>query len=184
MRPSTLEAGAFVSSDNSYCSGVLLDDGVVLTAGHCIDENTTAYRIRFPAVDIYTQYTAAALPHFDGDADIGALKLDTTPDITPVEVAQSDPRVGEAVSMHGTGCSALPTLLHRMLTMTSRTPNESIYLGCACGGDSGSPVLNGGGALVGIHSRSSGPPNKLDQFEATAAANVGSIRAYLAQLGQ
>lgn len=134
-------------------SGVVVDrEGLILTAGHVIGEAGRRVRVIFPDGRVLTGRSLGA----DHDADAGMVRLDHV----PADLAYS-PIADAATLAPGTWVVATgqpggivaerspPVRLGRVLF----TGHDVVCSDCEIvGGDSGGPLLNMRGEVVGIHS--------------------------------
>lgn len=132
------------------CGGVLIESRwLVATALHCIEREDRP-RIRF---DDGTE-RAARLEVADPDADQAVLRLDAAAEVAPLPLARRRPIVGTVLYFAGNPerprlqdsrvdrigrCESLPALEDALFTSIEGTP-----------GDSGSPLVDGGGEVVGL----------------------------------
>jgi serine protease Do len=142
---------ATVSLDGA--SGVLVEGGYVLTAGHVVRANGRRVRITLHDGRRLSGVTLGA----DLRADTGLVRITTAGDYPALELGESAAlRVGEWCVMlgHPSGAAAgrsAPARLGRV----QRVPIQG-YLVTDCpmqAGDSGGPLLDLDGRIVGIHSR-------------------------------
>lgn len=151
-RPATVA----VELNDSIGSGVVISaDGIVLTAGHVTVEPNRELWLRFPD-NTRVRGRSFGVNH---NVDSGLLKIEEDP---PGEtgwpfapIAQDEPSPGEWVVGLGQPNGyfddrAPPVRLGRLLHARDDTLNTDTTL---VGGDSGGPLLNLRGEVVGIHSR-------------------------------
>jgi hypothetical protein len=137
-----------------YASGsVVHDDGrsaLVLSCAHLFNEGTGRVWVVFSD----GRQTGAALLAIDTTWDLSVLRIDS-PGIEPIRLAAEAPRPGEPLEHCGYGpdgayrCSS-----GRARGYTNRSGAATYETLCLAGaardGDSGGPVLNAGGELVGV----------------------------------
>ena len=132
------------------CGGVLVESRwLVATALHCV-ERDEALRVRFAD----GAERAATLEVADAAADQAVLRLDVPVDLVPLPLARRRPIVGTVLYFAGNpdrprwqdsrvdrigACDSLPALDDALFTSIEGTP-----------GDSGSPLVDGGGQVVGL----------------------------------
>ncbi len=148
-----LPATASVEIGNAAGSGVIVSrDGLVLTAAHVIDRPGRRARIELPDGRRFRATTLGA----DHELDAGMLKIDEPPDDLPfVPIAAGPPlEPGEWVVTTGQPGGLIegrapPVRLGRVLFRD----DELLCTDCKLvGGDSGGPLFNMRGEVVGIHS--------------------------------
>jgi len=162
----------------SRCSGVLIDDDLVLTAGHCvgIDDRdpertcaTTAFVFGYlldgpsrlatiTSDDVYRcrrivawQFDAADLEA----ADFGIIQLDRpTVGQEPAPIGMDPVRVGDRVNLIGFG-SRLPAKVDSGGIVQDTSKYEQYFAATTdtFEGASGSPLFDDDGNLVGVHTR-------------------------------
>lgn len=159
------------------CSATLIDDDLILTAGHCARGRQMCESMRF--VFRYYMESEGALATIlhedvfrcaevvvrnegftrDGVFDHGIIRLDrrATPRFTPAPVARgrSPVRVGDPVTIIGFG-SGLPAKIDSGGRVTSIRAVQQDYFEATTdsfGGNSGSGVFNAAGEVVGILAR-------------------------------
>lgn len=152
------------------CSGVLIDDDLVLTAGHCVDDLAECQETRFvfdhrlidpdtPApIDAADVFGCAALVARldDGDTDFALIRLDraATPARTPAAVRPGDLplEIGAAVTLIGAP-NGLPIKVAAGGQVVRDRADWLDYFEAtvdAFGGNSGSGVFDAAGAVVGV----------------------------------
>jgi V8-like Glu-specific endopeptidase len=155
------------------CSATLIDDDLVLTAGHCVQSNSACQRQRWVfrffmesetelasivEEDIYrcSQLVVQELSESrSGRLDYAILQLDrpATPRFEPAPVARNVAMtVGEPVTIIGFG-SGLPAKIDDGGKVTEARTNTLDYFEATTdsfGGNSGSGVFNARGEVVGI----------------------------------
>ncbi|MDX2094281.1 MAG: S1 family peptidase [Kofleriaceae bacterium] len=179
---SSYGAVAFIRNEdsNTSCSGVLISDRTVLTAGHCLNRSihdTTINYAPVSSIDVYfaadmttltgkRRYDAAArIIHsgFGGGAtnDLGIIRLtESVAGVAPIAVLSQQPAVGDMLTVLGYGVGTnfgRRQVGHNLInTIIGRVFGFEPADGTsACAGDSGGPSLveRGGQQYVaGIHS--------------------------------
>lgn len=156
-RPATVA----IEMDDSIGSGVIVSpDGLVLTAGHVSVEPNRSVEVRFPD-DTRAEGVSLGIDH---PRDSGLVRLTGEPPIDPVTGERAWPFVplAEAAAEEGDWVVALgqpngfvpnrapPVRIGRVLEQNDDALCTDATL---VGGDSGGPLMNLRGELVGIHSR-------------------------------
>ncbi len=147
-------------SGQALGSGFVLDsDGHIVTNYHVI-EGATSIKVRFSNDDTLT----ATLVGSDPSTDIALLKVDAQPDaLTPLSLADSDRvEVGDTVVAIGNPFGLERTVTSGIVSALQRNvqaPNgysidHVIQTDAAINhGNSGGPLLNGRGAVIGVNSQ-------------------------------
>lgn len=137
---------AHVYTDRSMCSGVVTSDTEVLTAGHCLEDTTHAY-VTHDALDGSIFIVTHAVINGPWGEDVALLRV-RTPVIPAPVGAPSD--VG-LVELAGYGCDKAGRVRQAM-TRPRDFPfaHARPVTGCACKGDSGGPVYDVYGSVVGV----------------------------------
>lgn len=147
---------------------ILTADGVVLTNNHVV-ENATAIQVTVESTG--TSYTATVLGT-DKKADVAVLKLQGASGLTPVTLDTAGVTSGEAVTAignaEGTGTlvAAAGSVTATDQTMTASTDSATAetlsglieFSASVVSGDSGGPVLDSNGQVVGITTAASSGP--------------------------
>ncbi len=166
------------SSGRILGSGTLIDvdgsSGIVITCSHLFREGVGQVTVTFPDVPS-VQGTVLKL---DAAADLAAIAI-PAPAIDPVEIAEQHPERGEPVVSCGYGsdgrlfCNRGQVLGY--VVIVGGRGRETLELsGAARQGDSGGPVLNQRGLLVGVLFGTNG--------RVVDATYCGRVRAFLAGL--
>lgn len=151
------------------CSGTLIDEDLVITAGHCIDDLDDCRNYRFVFDYLYEAegelraltpddvYTCEALlvRRNDGDLDYAIVQLDRpvvghTP--APVRVGDDAVEVGAPMTVIGFG-SGIPAKIDTGGAVTNPRADVRDWFGATLdtfGGNSGSGVFDADGELVGM----------------------------------
>jgi hypothetical protein len=133
------------------------DLGLWITAAHCL-EHGKVYIEQMIDDPLKTHFHAAVVIDLDPSNDIGVL-ITRTLRVTSFKLASHEPRVGDSVGMMGFPMAfrrpiyLLGTVavldLDVMLDGTSYG-HKMLFNMTACGGNSGSAVLNGDGELISV----------------------------------
>jgi hypothetical protein len=137
-------AAVFLFNDESRCSGVAIDDHLILTAAHC-DHMTIA--VPTPGND------PRPVLHMDAfdDRDLAIVVVGGEPLPVQARIALAQPDEGDVVFAAGFGCYE-ELAVYPGLYIGPRPPplvGDAYAMG-VCKGDSGGPVFNDDGELVGI----------------------------------
>lgn len=145
------------------CTAVLVDDDLVLTAGHCLNDRPCAdQRYLFgwyydaPGLlrdtltsDVFSCWQIVLSANV-GDRDFAFVRLDRPAAGAPVAVRPTRPSLGETLSLVGYP-TGLPAKVVESGTVTSTTVGSSFRVRVdALPGNSGSPLLDAAGAFVGL----------------------------------
>ncbi len=160
---------AMITGDGSVGTGFLVRPGVIATNAHVIDgEFITNLRVRFPSASKAQQGPITAeLLYEDERRDLAFLRLKSS--LPPLHVATSYTfRKGEDVTAIGNpgagGELILENAISRglMSTKTSLEGQRYYQLGIAVNpGNSGGPVFNSRGAVIGVVTRKSSEQESL-----------------------
>ena len=154
----------------AFCSGTLIDDDLVLTAGHCVDDAADCENTRFvfdyyfaeagelepiTAEDVYSCGQIVARRLQDG-LDYAVVQLDRPVEgdriPAPVRAGDEPLAIGDALTVIGFG-SGLPAKIDAGGAVTDPRADRLDYFGGTpdtFGGNSGSGVFNANGEVVGI----------------------------------
>lgn len=135
----------------SFGSGVVVsEDGLVLTAGHVV-QGLEEVTVVFPGGE---EFEASVLGSNLG-RDAAMVRIREAGDWPFVPVAQSDPEIGDLVVAlgHAGGFKAVRTPPVRFGRIRARDRKGFFASDCTLiGGDSGGPLFNLEGEVIGIHS--------------------------------
>ncbi len=144
---------------------VMTADGYIITNAHCIydTENQCGKAISVSVVmgdEDATEYDAQIIG-YDLETDLAVLKIDAT-GLTPAEFGNSDDlRVGEMVvaignplgfELFGTTTCGIVSALNREITINEKDMTLIQTDAAINAGNSGGPLLNGYGQVIGINS--------------------------------
>jgi V8-like Glu-specific endopeptidase len=151
----------------AFCSGTLIDDDVVLTAGHCISSSTNCADMRFvfnyyrpsegtlqtvTAADVF--HCAAVVSRKQGSVDYSVVRLDrpATPRFTPAPVKTGNTALASGQNVAVIGCgSGIPYKVDSggsVRDPRSGTLDYFVATTDTFGGNSGSGVYETGGYTV------------------------------------
>ena len=139
-----------VEAGNSRGSGVYLGKNLVLTASHIYDGETTATRVIFNDGKSHDGVART----IDTVWDQAVVELTTVPNVQPVFVATANPNIGDPVYAAGFGPDGQLRVFPGVVrAYASPSPNvTSDWFSLTAGvrqGDSGGPVFNAQGELIG-----------------------------------
>lgn len=154
------------------CTGTLVAVDVVLSASHCFDHESGVRDVGDFVVDLragskrFRSVEVVVFGTETGADDLALVRLmDPVPaDVArPVVIASLPPAPRARVTMYGYGCTSRPAPLEPTLggsVITSGAPDDKRKVSfpwgaetrSACPGDSGGPVVDAAGAIVGVTS--------------------------------
>jgi len=152
------EIGRFITPFRGSSPATLITPDIAISAAHCVQYESSGsgggevrFRSRQGNVDAYvTAYRSFSTR--PGRADVALLKLDRSVSsriATPRPLAARAPRNGETVQLWGYGCTTRGTRNSQGKTTITARYGASQNL---CKGDSGGPLLDGAGQIIGINS--------------------------------
>lgn len=152
--PQVLPALVCIEVNNGSGSGILVSEkGLVFSAAHVVDKQDTVLKIILPDGTRLPGKTTAQ--NSDSDAGVAEVTTGLNKDLPRVEKAEKLPRVGDWVFAlgHGGGLDRKRGPMVRLGRVVS-LKNGVIQTDCKLiRGDSGGPLFNLNGELIGIHSR-------------------------------
>ncbi len=180
----------------SFCSATLIDDDLIATAGHCIEE-TPCEELRF--VFGWEREVPGETPHLTAgdvfrcrtviaggvapDRDVALIQLDRPTGRTPVTVREAPPALDESLYLVG-----YPSGLPLMISLVGRAtvyaePTLFFHSLDSLPGSSGGGVYDLEGRFVGVHYAAGARPTTLDAERGCSRFTVASdlsIRSGLA----
>jgi len=132
-----------------YGTGWALDDETIITAGHALDGASTVALVS-RRVRITTNKFSLDFAGEIGKPDIGLVHLDGNYGFKPLKISNKPIKLLDKLYVVGCG---LGSPLHVSTVIVSGQANEIGYIvtdGNTGPGDSGSPVLNADGEVVGV----------------------------------
>ena len=158
--PAIVRVGCHQPGSRSYATGTIIlrsgKSAYVLTCAHLLGAQGT--KARAYAIIKGNQYEAR-VEQVDRIWDIALLRI-ADPGIAPVDLAESTPKQGETIRLMGFGTGSYRQIAGQMLGFaapaeTSRFQLLRVSVGSR-DGDSGGPMLNSRGKLVGVISSTNG----------------------------
>lgn len=152
--PRVLPALVCIEVNNGSGSGILVSEkGLIFSAAHVVDKQGTVLKIIMPDGTRLPGKTTAQ--NTESDAGIAEITTQLNKNLSRVERAERLPRVGDWVFAlgHGGGLDRKRGPMVRLGRVVS-LKNGVIQTDCKLiRGDSGGPLFNLNGELIGIHSR-------------------------------
>src|SRR5512139_142693 len=139
-------SAVYIHGDGVACSGVAVDDHIVITAAHCMQH---AMEEAVPAPGDDPRRIEEVLAYAP-DSDVAWVRVGGAP--LPVQARMSARAVhpGEIVFAAGFGCYGSLAVYPGIRTDLPDADGQDVYAMAVCRGDSGGPVFDEHGALVGI----------------------------------
>lgn len=174
---------AFTGSTIGLGSGFFISDGgLVLTAYHVVDKSELYYipgngdNLKFVAIDANENTYDLELLAFDAILDLAILQANVKEKVPKLELASKAPKLGSTILAIGNSHDQLLAartgkVVHLGTTgPKGRFADETIELSAAlAAGDSGGPVLNTKGEVIGVTSYIAYNPNHQSVSSATAS---------------
>ncbi len=138
-------SAVYLRMGNERCSGVAIDTHHILTARHCVDGHAAFEVTAFPG-----ETAPAELVHTYADRDAALLR--TSMRLTAVaKVADAPPTAGDLLVIAGFGCLETNLFVTAGVYLGTFSDTNNLMIAAAvCGGDSGGPVFNRSGEVVGL----------------------------------
>lgn len=151
--PAVVRIMAVEANGVSFGSGTLIHRqnkvGLVVTNWHVVRDSPSEIIVTFPN----GFRSSAKITKGDAEWDLAAL-LVWTPDIEPVQITNTPPRPGDALTIAGYGSGvyrAVSGTCAQYVAPSLDKPHEMVELNAvARQGDSGGPILNESGELAGV----------------------------------
>lgn len=153
-------ASSGVDTSSKYCSGTLIASNLFLTAGHCVDATSVGdyvamnYERAAGSTTLLTQshYRVEAVVEAGLGADFAILRLAGSPGATwgIATVATVDPPVGAAITIMGHAKGG-PKKIEAGTVLGFGTKTVQYNNVDTLGGQSGAPILDDAGQVVGVH---------------------------------
>lgn len=138
-------SAVYLEGPNGRCSGVAIDDHLVLTAKHCTDGTGMTVAVPSPGDD------PRRVVHVDAfeDRDLAIVVVDGAPMRVQAPIALKMPAEGDVAFGAGFGCYETLAVYPGLYVGVRPSGGDAYAMG-VCAGDSGGPVFNENGELVGI----------------------------------
>ncbi|WP_225430120.1 S1C family serine protease [Deinococcus detaillensis] len=157
-RPATVQIEQLGPSENGGVQGglgtgfLISGDGQVMTAYHVVD-GAQLIRVKTLSGQVYRARVTA----FDNAADVALLKIDTRSALPFLPLASREAKIGEGVLAIGnSGGDFLQARVGRLLRLGARAgqadfPQNTFEMSAPLApGDSGGPILNASGEVMGV----------------------------------
>lgn len=182
-----------IQGETSQCgSGVVIasdpkqKQGLVLSAAHVFGDDAKKCTLRVVLHDGRT--TPARLLQKDDDLDLAALSMDWLADTTLAPLAARDARSREIVFVGGYGMGDYRYFAGPVVSLFSnqaKAPPESLGVqGTTVSGDSGGPMFNHHGEVVGVHWGMQGTGRRGGKSFLVRGTASGRITTFLKKLGE
>lgn len=139
-------SAVYLHGGGAACSGVAIDDHIVATAAHCM-QHAISEAIPSPGnaprpVELVETYFA--------DRDIALVRVGGAPLPLQARIATSNTLPGQLAFAAGFGCYGSLAIYPGIRTDLPDADGQDVYAMAICPGDSGGPVFNDRGELVGV----------------------------------
>ncbi len=126
---------------------VYATDGKIITNYHVIEESCSA------SIDLNgSTYTIQSVLAYDKEIDLAILKVNAS--LSPLSISYDEPTVGETAYAFGSSRGLTGTFSQGIVTCANRTLDGVSYVqhdAATSGGNSGGPLINEKGKVIGIH---------------------------------
>jgi len=137
-------SAVYLEATDGRCSGVAIDTHHILTAAHCVTSGAPFHIQAFPGV-----VGPAEVEYVDPILDVARLR--TPVELTAVaQIAYGLPHAGDLVVMVGFGCTGALFTTGGVFLGQGIGPGHLVMAMAVCGGDSGGPVFDKNGGLLGV----------------------------------
>ena len=185
----TVRQGPAVANGEGAGTGIVLDDGLILTNAHVVAD---ASSIAVTASDDDSPRTATLVAS-DESADIAVLQIEDTSGLVPATLGDSDAvavgddvvAIGNALALEGgmTVTSGIVSATDREVETDTGTMTGLIQTDAAISsGNSGGPLVNAAGQVIGVNSAVAASSGSVSASNIGFAIAIDTARSVVDQL--